>query len=192
MAKRHHEIISHIKQHPPKAVIIGNSITHFWGGEPAGPLNRDPESWKKYMAAAGFQNLGYGYDRIENALWRIYHDELDGYEAKKIVLMIGTNNMGSSTDEDIVEGLRFLITAVRNRQPKATIQVMGILPRREHEDWVKNINRNIQTMAEEENCLFGDAGPALLLPNGKIDESLFSDGLHPNEKGYRLIAPIIK
>ena len=65
-------------------------------------------------------------------------------------------------DEDIVEGLRFLITAVRNRQPKATIQVMGILPRREHEDWVKNINRNIRTMAEEENCLFGDAGPALL------------------------------
>ena len=48
---------------------------------------------------AGFQNLGYGYDRIENALWRIYHDELDGYEAKKVVLMIGTNNMGSSTDE---------------------------------------------------------------------------------------------
>lgn len=190
--KRHREIISHIKQHPPKAVIIGNSITHFWGGEPAGPLNRGPESWKKYMAAAGFQNLGYGYDRIENALWRIYHDELDGYEAKKVVLMIGTNNMGSSTDEDIVEGLRFLITAVRNRQPKATIQVMGILPRREHEDWVKNINRNIRTMAEEENCLFGDAGPALLLPNGKIDESLFSDGLHPNEKGYRLIAPIIK
>ena len=70
--------------------------------------------------------------------------------------------MSSSTDEDIVEGLRFLITAVRNRQPKATIQVMGILPRREHEDWVKNINRNIRTMAEEENCLFGDAGPALL------------------------------
>lgn len=44
--KRHREIISHIKQHPPKAVIIGNSITHFWGGEPAGPLNRGPESWK--------------------------------------------------------------------------------------------------------------------------------------------------
>lgn len=143
------------------------------------------------MEPAGFQNLGYGYDRIENVLWRIYHGELDGYEADKVVLMIGTNNMGISPDKDIVEGLRFLITAIRNRQPKATVKVIGILPRREHEDWVKNINRQIRTMANEENCLFSDAGTPLLLPTDKIDESLFNDGLHPNEKGYQLIAKTI-
>ena len=144
------------------------------------------------MEPAGFQNLGYGFDRIENVLWRVYHGELDGYEAEKVVLMIGTNNMGISSDHEIVEGLRFLLSAIRERQPKASIKVMGILPRREHEDWVKNINRQIQTMADEENCLFSDAGPALLLPTGKIDESLFNDGLHPNEKGYQLIAKTIR
>ena len=100
--------------------------------------------------------------------------------------------MGISSDREIVEGLRFLLSAIRERQPKASIKVMGILPRREHEDWVKNINRQIQTMAGEENCLFSDAGTALLLPTGKIDESLFNDGLHPNEKGYQLIAKTIK
>ena len=124
-------------------------------------------------------------------LWRIYHGELDGYTADKVVLMIGTNNMGFSSDEDIVEGLRFLISAVRERQPKATIKVIGILPRREHEDWVKNINLRIHAMTNDEGCVFSDAGKALLLGSGKIDESLFSDGLHPNEKGYQAIAKTI-
>ena len=188
---RHRNILKHIQQNPPKAVILGNSITHFWGGEPAGPMKNGPKSWKKIMEPTGFQNMGYGYDRIENVLWRIYHGELDGYEADKVVLMIGTNNMGISSDKDIVEGLRFLIMAIRNRQPKATVKVIGILPRREHEDWVKNINQQIHTMANEENCLFADAGTPLLLLTGKIDESLFLDGLHPNEKGYQLIAKTI-
>lgn len=190
--KRHWDLLEHLRKNPPKAVILGNSITHFWGGEPKGPLVNGKESWKESMEPAGFQNLGYGYDRIENVLWRVYHGELDGYEAQKVVLMIGTNNMGISSDEDIVEGLRFLIAAVRQRQPKAAVKVVGILPRRAHEDWVKEINRQIKMMTVEENCQFSDAGRSLLLPNGKIDESLFLDGLHPNEKGYRGIVDAIR
>lgn len=188
---RHRDIMKHLQTNPPRAVILGNSITHFWGGEPAGPRKNGAESWAKVMAKAGFQNLGYGWDRIENVLWRIHHGELDGYEAEKVVLMIGTNNMGMSTDEDIVEGLRFLVAAIRDRQPHAAIKVIGILPRRDHEDWVRDINLQIRIMANEEGCAFRDAGTALLLPSGKIDESLFSDGLHPNEKGYSKIANTI-
>ena len=32
-----------------------------------------------------------------------------------------------------------------------------------------------------------DVGDLLLLESGKIDESLFLDGLHPNETGYEKI-----
>lgn len=188
---RHRDLLAWIGNHPPKAVILGNSITHFWGGEPAAPRSNGSKSWKKIMEPAGFQNLGYGFDRIENVLWRVYHGELDGYEAEKVVLMIGTNNMGISSDREIVEGLRFLLSAIRERQPKASIKVMGILPRREHEDWVKNINHEISTMAKAAGCRFSDAGVFLLKKDGKIDESLFLDGLHPNEKGYQLIAGTI-
>jgi lysophospholipase L1-like esterase len=37
-----------------------------------------------------------------------------------------------------------------------------------------------------------DPGKVFLKADGKIDESLFSDGLHPNDKGYGLLGAAIK
>jgi len=39
---------------------------------------------------------------------------------------------------------------------------------------------------------YTNIGDVLLQPNGKIDESLFVDGLHPNEAGYSKLAEMIK
>lgn len=186
--KRHRDILAKNAQDAPEIIVIGNSITHFWGGEPTGNRINGAKSWNKYLAPKKFGNLGCGWDRIENALWRVYHDELDGYQAKRVLLTIGTNNYGMHSDEDIIEGLRFLIRAVRDRQPDAEIVEVGILPRRDAEAWVESINRKIEKMAEEEGCGFINPGVRLLGKDGRIDESLFSDGLHPNEKGYERIA----
>jgi len=181
--------LEQVRNHPPKAVILGNSITHYWGGEPEHRNKNGRETWEKVMRPAGFQNLGCGWDRIENVLWRIYHGELDGYKAGKVVLMIGTNNCGLNNDKEIVEGLRFLLSAIRQRQPEASVKVIGILPRRNQEQWVRNINFDIKEMVETEGYEFANPGTALLLQDGKINESLFiGDGLHPNDKGYELIA----
>jgi lysophospholipase L1-like esterase len=189
--KRHNDVLTLNKSNPPRSLIIGNSITHFWGGEPEGPRQNGIDSWTKYMEPKGYRNLGYGWDRIENVLWRIYHGELDGFDAEKIILMIGTNNMKISMDVDIVEGLRFLLTAIRERQSRTIIKVIGILPRRDNEQWVNNINKQIQQMVQEEGYIYQNAGNLLLDANGKIDESLFSDGLHPNGKGYTLLGTFI-
>lgn len=189
--KRHREVLSLNETNHPKAIIIGNSITHFWGGLPTSSIQSGKESWNKYMQPAGFNNLGYGYDRIENVLWRIYHGELDGYQAEKIVLMIGTNNLYTDSENDIVEGLRFLLSAIKTRQPKADIKVMGILPRRDGEKKVITINKMIRQMVKHEGYRFVDASAPLLQKDGKINEKLFRDGLHPNEDGYMKIAGII-
>lgn len=189
--KRHQEVLALNESNPPKALIIGNSITHFWGGEPKDPHQNGEESWNKFMKPEGYRNLGYGWDRIENVLWRIYHGELDGFEAEKIILMIGTNNMGISSDDDIVEGLRFLLAAIHERQSKATIKVVGILPRRNNEEWVNTINKRIRDMVLQEGYIYQNAGNLLVDTNGKTDESLFTDGLHPNEKGYMLLGGLI-
>lgn len=183
--KRHSNILQSIQSQHPKKVIIGNSITHYWGGEPG--KENGSQSWKKQMQPAGFLNLGYGWDRIENVLWRVYHGELDGYQAEEVVLMIGTNNLGLSPDNEIVGGLKFLLMQIKIRQPKAKIKVVGLLPRRDKEVEVKSINQQISRMVSLNNYTYIDVGYKLLSKSGKIDESLFLDGLHPNEKGYSLI-----
>lgn len=187
--ERHSAFLEQTRVHPPKAVILGNSITHYWGGEPEHRLKNGLHTWEKVMRPAGFQNLGCGWDRIENVLWRVYHGELDGYKAEKVVLMIGTNNCAMNSDQEIVDGLRFLLAAIRRRQPEASVKVIGILPRRDKEEWARQINFSIKEMAETEGYEFADPGTALLQPDGKIDEGLFiGDGLHPNDKGYERIA----
>lgn len=183
--ERHAGILQNIQSQHPKKVIIGNSITHYWGGEPG--RENGSQSWKKRMVPAGFLNLGYGWDRIENVLWRVYHGELDGYRADEVVLMIGTNNLGLNPDNEIVEGLEFPLRQIRIRQPEAEIKVVGLLPRRNNEPKVKTINRQISEMVKANNYTYLDVGGKLLLKNGKINEDLFLDGLHPNEKGYSLI-----
>jgi lysophospholipase L1-like esterase len=187
--ERHRDVLETIRNKKPEKVIIGNSIIHFWGGEPVSPKGTGTNSWKKYLQQHKTLNLGYGWDRIENVLWRIYHGELDHFKANFILVMIGTNNLSENTDEEILDGLDFLIRAIKVRQPEAVITMAGILPRRGGEDRVKTINRKIQWLTYNlEGVQFVDFSDLYLTSKGKVDESLFTDGLHPNAKGYRLLA----
>ncbi|WP_247234267.1 GDSL-type esterase/lipase family protein [Telluribacter sp. SYSU D00476] len=133
-------------------------------------------------------NLGYGWDRIENVLWRVYHGELDGYQAQRIYVMIGTNNFHLNTDEEILTGWRLLIQAIRHRQPTATLTMVGIYPRRKEEKRVRELNTRLAKLTEEMGINYLDAGKVLVKLDGTIDELLFTDGLHPNAEGYRRVA----
>ena len=87
-----------VKKGGSEVVFIGDSITHGLEGS---------EVWKTKLAVAPYNalNLGFSGDRTEHVLWRLDHGELDGYKAKVIVLLIGTNNTGhrSRADETPVD-----------------------------------------------------------------------------------------
>jgi hypothetical protein len=185
---RHAAILELNRTSPPANVILGNSIVHFWGGMPAGPFANGADSWDKWLGPLGVRNMGFGWDRIENVLWRVTHGELDGYAAKNILVMIGTNNLQINSDAAIVAGLANLIEAIRRRQPQAKILLSGLLPRRNMEERIARLNRQI---AQVPDITYVDPGKILLAADGNIDESQFIDGLHPNASGYRRLAPLI-
>jgi lysophospholipase L1-like esterase len=190
--KRHRRILELNQSDPPEICFIGNSIVHFWGGEPEGPVQRGADSWNDLFKGFKVRNLAYGWDRIENVLWRIYHGELDGFDAQQIILKIGTNNLHLNTDEEIAAGINLLIEAIKQRQPKSELLILGVLPRRDNEQRVKDLNQKIVKVAGANNVNYADIGNVLVKDSGKINESFFTDGLHPNSEGYRKLSEALK
>lgn len=194
--ERHNAVITRNSTTNPEILMIGNSITHYWAGEPAyTPRQWGLQAWKKLFGKKRVTNMGYGWDRIENVFWRLYHGELDNCHPQQICMNIGTNNLELNTNEEIVEGILGLVQLIRERQPQARLHVIKIYPRRGQEDRVARLNDLLQSRLPKDNMIdIADATSRLLLTDGsgKIDESLFRDGLHPNEKGYARIVEVLK
>ena len=183
--ERHNQIIKNGREAKHfERVVIGNSIMHFWGGTKY--LKRGEEAWNTYMQ--GTFNMGCGFDRIENMLWRVYHDELDGFTADNIYMMVGTNNIGLSSEEDILGGIEHLVQAVRARRPEAKVVLMGIFPRVKDEQFAKRLCVGIENLAQRMGVEYRNPGLNLLKEDGSVDTSLFTDGLHPNNEGYSRVA----
>lgn len=188
---RHAKILEHNARTNPNVALIGDSITHYWGDEPTCRLNAGEEHFKKLFEGWRTTNLGYGWDRIENMLWRVDHGEFDGYNAEHIFVMAGTNNVFRDTNEEIADGVIELVRQIRIRQPKAKIHIVRIYPRRGVEERLRKLNDRIETKAEGlKNVDIINVDAVLTGADGKIIESLFNDGCHPNSAGYERVARV--
>lgn len=190
--ERHRQVLQLNSSIKPETIFIGNSIVHMWGGQPSSSIVNGSISWKALFDSLKTVNMGYGWDRVENVLWRVHHDELDNFSPKRILVMIGTNNIGINTDDEIINGLKHLYKTIRERQPNSRLFILGILPRRDNEARVAALNARIRTIAPLYKGVFANPGQVLLKTDRKIDEEMFTDGLHPNEDGYAKLAAEIK
>ena len=195
--KRHHEKLAALKANPPEVVFLGDSITHFWDstGRPVFEANFTQAPYRAI-------SLGFSGDRTEHVLWRILHGELDGYQAKAVVLMIGTNNTGhlpfyQEPPSDTVLGIRKILSLIREKQPQAKIILHPIFPRgadRNDSCRLRNdvVNRAIRPSADGKDVLWCDLADEFLDQDGKLPKELFPDLLHPNAKGYEKWAAAVK
>ncbi len=103
-------------------LFVGDSITDGW-------RNRGLEVWNKYFAPLKAANFGIGGDTTQGVLWRMQNGELDGFKAKLIVLMLGTNNINRNPNAEIADGDRLIVEEFKKRQPQAKVLMLGIFPR---------------------------------------------------------------
>lgn len=192
--ERHRNVLKVNIEEPPTIVLIGNSITHYWAGAPAAQMVRGADSWNSLWQDKVAHNLGFGWDRVENALWRINHGEIDGFKAEKVLLLLGTNNLAYNSAEDIAGGIVEVVRSVHRHQPGAEIIVCSILPRTSQSEKVAPANKAIRQALSELDLpvRYLDLTSMAFDANGKFRTNLFSDGLHPNTEGYRTLGTLLQ
>lgn len=76
---RHEAVKKRNRAVKPEYVMIGDSITHHWGGEPSGDSRKAGEaSWEKLFGPHAVTNMGFGFDYVDNAYYRVQNGELAG------------------------------------------------------------------------------------------------------------------
>ncbi len=195
-AVRHAAVKKLTQERQPELVFIGDSITQMFGGEPHDRGQPGTAVWDKHYGHRKVGNLGYGYDYLENTLWRLQHGELDGAKAKAVVVHIGTNNSHKNSAEDIVAGIQAILQEIRRSQPQAKIILMGIFPRGPKPDATREklavINKQLAMLDGKQNIKFVDITSGLLQPDGSITREMMGDYLHPTAAGYKVWAEAIE
>jgi len=191
-AVRHAAVTKIAAEKKASLVFIGDSITQMFGGEPHDRPQSGKDVWEQHFGQRNAANLGFGYDFVENTLWRLLHGELDGAAAKVVVIAIGTNNVSRNAPEEIAVGIRAICAVVRQRQPEAKIVLMAIFPRGPKPDAtrakVDAVNKLIAGLDGKDGVTFLDIGAKFLEPDGSITRETMGDFLHPTAKGYEIWA----
>ena len=189
------EQVRALKGQTVDVVMLGDSIMHFWEW-------RHPASWAAFTAGRRVLNCGYGGDGTQHVLWRIAHGELDGYTARNVVLMIGTNNTGhrpleQETPEDTAAGIKAILDKIGQKSPATKVLLLAIFPRgATPQDACRKrneaVNAEIQKFADNKRVFWMNINDKLLQADGTLSKEIMPDLLHPNAKGYEIWAQAIE
>lgn len=190
---RHKAKVAEIKGAAPDydLVFIGDSITDFWSNERSGGGKVLKEKFGKWRIL----NLGVMGDRIDNMMWRLENGEGEGWKAKAIMLLCGTNDIGKKRGgEDVAARTKWLLGYIREKHPEAKVVLLPIFPRNDKkrgadaEERIAKANELTALLADGKNVIRLDFTKKFLNEDGTLNESLFKDALHPNRAGYEIWA----
>ena len=196
---RHEQVVKTQKQLDPEIVFIGDSITHGW--EAVDERRGDVKTcFAKWFGKYRTLNMGFGWDRIQNVLWRLSHGEMDGTKPRVVVIHIGTNNTApgylkpfpENKPDEIADGVLAVCRRVREKAPYAKIVLMKTFPRgRTAADPYRAKVAAVNASLDKKLVGFKDANLAVLdltdkyvSADGSIPPELMFDALHPTVKGY--------
>ncbi len=178
-------------------LFMGDSITDFWRNETGAYAGKPVLD--KYFGKWKVANFGIAGDTTQGVLYRLQNGEGRGFKPRAVMLMIGTNNTARNTAAEIAEGVGAIVMELQKDFPEAKILLLGIFPRGNPGDQVRNtiaqINTIISRLHDGSRVHYLDIGAKFLDPAGNIPKDVMTDLLHPSTKGYEIwaeavIAPI--
>lgn len=168
-----------IRQAP--IVFLGDSMT-------------DNGNWKQLFPKENLVNRGIGGDTTLGIINRL--DQVIELRPPKIFLMVGTNDLCYDRSiPDTLTNYDYIISRLQQDLPKTQIYIESVLPfndtlfpsraLRTNEN-ILELNEGIQRLAEKYDLPYLDITEPFTDDNGRLPANLTVDGLHLNEKGYKI------
>jgi lysophospholipase L1-like esterase len=196
------KLLEHLKanQGPIDILLLGDSITQYWGGSPldSGTMNAE---WKKRLGTYKTINAGVGGDRIAHVIRLLDHRVIAGMEPRLVILMIGVNDLLFTPEADtegVAHGIGKCVAKIRVTFPNADVIVAKILPaqwaRRVLDKDVKKTNAAMDRLKLDSDqkvhvldltCDFAEA-------DGRLKKPLYTDMVHLSLAGYSIYAERLK
>jgi lysophospholipase L1-like esterase len=174
---------------PGRVVFLGDSITDGWKLEQSFP-------GKPYV------NRGIGGQTTPQMLARFYRDVIN-LKPEAVVILAGTNdiarNTGPQTADMIQDNFRAMADLARAHGIK--VLLCSVTPISDYAQTRQSVQRPpsdiltlngwLKAYADEVHATYVDYFPAMADQAGFLKKDISDDGLHPNRKGYDIMAPIV-
>jgi lysophospholipase L1-like esterase len=173
-----------------RVVFMGDSITDIW-------------KLDKYFPGKPYVNRGIGGQTTPQMLIRFRPDVID-LGPKVVVILAGTNdiagNTGPMTLGEIEGNLQTMAELARAHGIHVVLS--SVLPVNNYTERSKmffplrspaeilELNRFIKEFAAGNGCIYLDYFSAMVDDKGLLKHELADDGLHPNDRGFAVMAPL--
>lgn len=169
-------------------LFLGDSITSLYNLE-------------KYYPNMPVVNSGVSgnktYDILNDMNNRVYK-----YNPSKIFLLIGTNQLDKDSSKEVYNSIKEIIENIEENRKYAKIYVESIYPvngeiknsraKFRRNDKIREINKLLkQYSADNNDVTYIDLYSKLIDDNGNLNTDFTNDGLHINEKGYKIVTDVL-
>ncbi|XP_019719667.1 platelet-activating factor acetylhydrolase IB subunit alpha2 [Hippocampus comes] len=180
---QHTRFVQECKDGEPDVLFVGDSMVQ---------LMQQYEVWRELFSPLHALNFGIGGDNTCNVLWRLQNGELENIRPKIVVVWVGTNNH-EHTAEQVAGGILSIAKLLTSRLPKAKVVVLGLLPRGERPNPLREKNATVNDFLRSwlprlGQAQFLDVSGDFVHSDGTISAQVMFDFLHLTSTGYRAVA----
>lgn len=173
---------------PQRVVFMGDSITDGW-------------RLAQYFPNKPYVNRGISGQTTSQMLVRMFEDVIN-LKPAAMLIYAGTNdiarNTGMQTAEMIEENFQAMTELAQQHGIKVILcsitPIADYGPRKMSDGRppadILKINSWLKEYAAKTNSIYADYFTAVADDKGMLKEGISRDGLHPNDKGYELMAPV--
>ena len=171
-----------------RVVFFGNSITDAWA-----------QYFPSMFPGKPYVGRGIGGQTTPQMLLR-FHQDVVALQPAIVVVLAGTNDIAGNTGPSTLEMIEDNLMAVTEIAQQHHIRVVlsSVLPAFDY-PWrpglapaqqIIALNTWMKRFASEVGETYLDYHTAMTDARGGLPDALSRDGVHPNEAGYRIMAPL--